>query len=138
MSFILDTCAVSELSRQEPNPGVLAWFTSCPVNELYLSVLTVGDLRYGIDRLPEGNKKIDLLNWFDAVVKSYRNAILPIDEHIADRWGTERARLAAKGRSPAVVDALIACTAAEHAFAIVTRNVADFDDFTVRVVNPWE
>lgn len=137
MSFILDTCVVSELSRPSPDQGVTSWLDACPTELLYLSALTLGELQYGIRRLPEGGKKNDLAVWIEELKSAYRGYILPIDERVCVRWGEERARMERLGQPAPVIDALLAATALEHGFALVTRNTRNFEPLGVRLIDPW-
>ena len=137
MKYLLDTCFVSELSKPAPDVGALAWFDSVPEENLYLSAMSVGEIRYGIERLPEGPKKIQLSEWFDQLLRAYTDSIFSIDRSVTDLWGKERARLTAEGKTPGVVDALIACTAITNEAVLVTRNSGDFEGFQVKLLNPW-
>lgn len=137
MSFILDTCVVSELSRPVPEPCVKSWLERCPGELLYLSALTLGELHYGITRLPEGRKKSDLLVWFEQLEAAYRGYVLPIDDRICRRWGEERARLERTSERAPVIDSLLAATALEHDFVLVTRNTGNFRSFAIKIVDPW-
>ena len=137
MSFILDTCVVSELSKPDPAPQVVSWFNDCPPELLYLSVLTLGELHYGIARLPNGKKKNDLFMWLEEVKSAYRGYVLPISDQIFIRWGEERALLERIGRPASVIDSLLAATAVEHDFVFVTRNIDNFESFDIRLLNPW-
>ena len=138
MSYILDTCVVSELSKPEPAGSVLEWFDQCPSELLYLSVLTLGELHYGITKLPDGKKKNDLLLWVGELKSAYKGFILPLSEETCIRWGEERARLESIGKPAPVVDSLIAATALEHDFTLVTRNVDNFRAFEIKLFNPWQ
>ena len=137
MKYLLDTCFVSELAKPAPDAGALAWFESVAEKRLYLSVLSVGEIRYGIERLPEGLRRIHLIEWFDELLRAYSNSLLSVDRSVTDLWGKERARLTAEGKTPGVVDALIACTAITNEAVLVTRNSGDFEGFQVKLLNPW-
>jgi len=137
MSFILDTCVVSELSKTDPAPQVLSWFNECPSELLYLSVLTLGELQYGIARLPDGKKKNDLVVWLEQLKSAFRGYILPISERICIRWGEERARLEQIGRPASVIDSLLAAAAVEHDFVLVTRNIENFRSINIELLDPW-
>ena len=137
MSFILDTCVVSELSKQSPAPSVIRWLNGCPSELLYLSVLTLGELHYGISRLPDGKKKNDLIIWLGQIKSAFGGYVLPISDRAGIRWGEERARLERIGVSSSVVDSLLASTAHEYDFALVTRNVDDFKSFDIKLLDPW-
>jgi predicted nucleic acid-binding protein len=134
MSYLLDTNIVSELRRRTPDPNVQAWFDSVRAEDLYLSVLTIGEIRQGVERLrlrePVAAEQLD--GWLAGLVSAYRDRIVPVDAAIADRWG----RLNAPDRIPAV-DGLLAATALAKEWTFVTRNVADVERTGVTTVNPF-
>jgi predicted nucleic acid-binding protein len=137
MSFILDTCVVSELSKPKPAFQVIEWFNHCPPELLYISVLTLGELHYGIARLPEGKKRNDLFQWLEELKSAFKDYILPLNDRTCIRWGVERARLERLGNPAPVIDSLLAATALEYGFALVTRNVDNFRSFEIELLNPW-
>ena len=136
MSYLVDTNVLSELRRKEPNPRVVAWFEERPATTLYISVLTLGEIRKGIEALRKSKRKLKLLDWLDTELPAFfTGRILPIDEEVADRWGR---LLAAAGRPLPAIDSLLAATALTHGLALVTRNVDDFPHPDLEIVNPWE
>jgi toxin FitB len=136
LSYLLDTNVVSELARRSPASAVLKWLDQAPYQAIHLSVLTPGELRHGIERLPEGTKKEQLRAWLERDVPAwFGGRLLPVDAEIADRWG----RLAAESRRPLpTIDSLLAATALHHSLRLVTRNVADFQFAGLTVINPWD
>ena len=135
MSFLIDTNVVSEVARARPDPAVLAWFEAVADQQLHLSVLSVGEMRKGIEKLPASKRRSQLAAWLDDELPAWFGPrLLPIDTAVADRWGR---LLAASPRSLPAVDSLLAATALTHDLAIVTRNVADFDIPGLAVVDPW-
>ena len=135
MSFLLDTNVVSEVARPRPDKAVLAWFDSVADQQLYLSVLSVGEIRKGIERLPAGKRRTELGSWLEDTLPAWFGArLLPIDAAVAARWGR---LLAASPRSLPAIDSLLAATALTHNLSLVTRNVSDFDVPDLNVVNPW-
>lgn len=135
MSYLIDTNVLSELRRREPDPGVVDWFAQRPATTLYLSVLSLGELRKGIDRLPEGERRLKLLDWLEADLPTFFSGrILPVDAAVADRWGR---LLAQAGRPVPAIDSLLAATALAHGLKLVTRNLRDFDFPGLEVINPW-
>jgi len=137
MSYLLDTCVLSELCKPEPSESVLKWFEHCSGENIFISSLTLGELQYGIELLPEGSKKNDLINWFDQIADSYQEFAVSVSHEISIRWGELRAQLRKRGIQLPVVDGLIAATAIESNFILVTRNSSDFEHTGVRILNPW-
>jgi toxin FitB len=137
--YLLDTCVVSELTRLHPAPGVVDWVRSQQEEHLFLSVLTLGELRRGIERLPDSRKRRRLENWFDRDLKlRFSGRCLVIDEEVCERWGFITARAAKGGTAVPVLDGLIAATALVHGMTVVTRNTADVSATGVLLLNPWE
>jgi len=135
LSYLVDTNVLSELRRREPNPRVVEWFTQRPSTTLFLSVLTLGELRKGIQLIPDGERRLRLLDWLEAELpKFFAGRILAVDASVADRWGRLQADA---GRSVPAVDSLLAATALHHGLSLVTRNVRDFMYSGLEVVNPW-
>jgi len=135
VSYLLDTNVVSELARARPAEAVVAWFADVPDEALYLSVLTLGELRRGVEALPGGAKRERLRRWLEADLPGwFGDRLLPVDAAVADRWG--RLNASARQTLPAV-DGLLAATALQHDCRMVTRNVADFEIPGLDVVNPW-
>jgi predicted nucleic acid-binding protein len=136
--FLLDTCVVSELVKPDPDPGLTEWIESADEDTLYLSVLTLGELRKGIESLPPGRKKERLSGWLERELAArFRGRILALDEKTCDLWGRSTARLQKSGLHAHVVDMLLAATAEAAGLRIVTRNVFDFEAAGIQVVNPW-
>jgi predicted nucleic acid-binding protein len=135
LNYLIDTNALSELKKRKPHPGVAHWFAERPAATLYLSVLTLGELRKGIEAMAEGERKQSYLDWLENDVPAYFSGrIIPIDTRIADCWG----RLCASaGRTLPAIDSLLAATAMSHDLTMVTRNVIDFKLSSLRVINPW-
>ena len=136
--FLLDTVTLSELRRPELNRPVQAWLERNGSADLYLSVMTIGELQKGIARLASGPRRADLDTWFAQVRARYADFVLEIDTEIAMLWGRLLSPFRPSGRQEPTVDALIAATALVHNLTIVTRNVRDFEEFGVATVNPWE
>lgn len=136
--FLLDTVTVSELRRPELNRPVEGWLERNESAELYLSVMTLGEIRKGIDRLDIGTSRTELEYWFGQIRARYASSTLDIDIDVAMLWGTLLSPFKTSGRPEPTVDALIAATALVHNLTIVTRNVRDFEEFGVATVNPWE
>lgn len=139
MSWLLDTCVICEPTRSRPSARVLAWLREQPEESLYLSVLTLGEIRHGCARLRAGPKRKALERWLEHdLVERFTGRILSVDGSAADQWGRLLARAEAKGRSLPTLDSLLAATALAHGLAVATRNTDDFADTGAEVVNPWE
>ncbi|MBM3367080.1 MAG: type II toxin-antitoxin system VapC family toxin [Betaproteobacteria bacterium] len=135
MNVLLDTNVVSEFARPKPQQAVLEWLRQVPPDALYVSVLTLGELRDGVERLSASTRREQLKLWLERDVRPwFGSRVLPVDAAVADRWG----RLCATMKRPLpAVDSLLAATALEHGLRLVTRDVGDFDLPGLEVVNPW-
>jgi toxin FitB len=134
MSFLLDTNVVSEIRKQAPDPGVVSWFTSVTADRLFLSVLVVGEIRQGVERLARRDPiQAEIFErWLSQLIDGYGDRLIPITDRIAQAWG----RLNVPDPVP-VVDGLMAATALVHDWTLVTRNVGDVRSTGVRVLNPF-
>lgn len=138
MKYLLDTCVVSELVRARPDAAVTAWIAGQQEQHLFLSVLTLGELRKGIERLTDGKKRSRLSNWLDSDLKlRFAGRLLPINEEVAERWGIACAQAGGRGIAIPVLDGLIAATALAHGMTVVTRNVSDMQATGALVFSPW-
>ena len=136
MSYLLDTNILSELVRPKPNHNVLKWVDSVPHEALHISVLTLGEIRKGVETIRSGERKEELILWLDyELPKWFTNRVLAVDHSIADRWGKLQAQI--KRPIPAI-DSLLAASALQHNLKLVTRNVKDFHFPQLEVINPWE
>ncbi len=139
MSFLLDTNVVSEWVKQRPDPGVVTWLAEVDEDRVFLSVVTLAELRYGIDRLADGNRRRRLDVWLrDEIPLRFQGRLLPVDQAIAESWGQLVAQREAAGRRIAVIDAFIAATANVHGLKLVTRNESDFRSAVNEIINPWK
>ena len=135
MSYLLDTHVISEVARRKPHQAVLDWLDQVPPSGLHMSVLSIGEVRKGVERLKPGTRKERLRVWLEqALVGWLEDRILPVDHAVADEWG--RLNAAARRTLPAT-DSLIAATALTHNLRVVTRNTKDFEFPGLEVVNPW-
>ena len=139
IGFLLDTNCISELVRPKPEPRVMDWMEAVNETMLYLSVLTVGEIRKGLAGLPQGKTRTHLETWLDVDLRArFEGRIVPIDSAIADRWGLIAAQAKRSGKALSVIDGLLATTALHHNLTVVSRNARDFGDTQVAVLNPWE
>ena len=136
--FLLDTNCISEAVRVNPEPRVLAWIEAADESLLYLSVLTLGEIRKGLAALPQGKRRTKLEAWLEVELRArFSGRILSIDAEIADRWGLLAAGARGQGKALSVIDGLLAATALHHNLTVVSRNISDFSNLPVAVVNPW-
>lgn len=136
MAYLLDTCLVSEVWKPRPNKGVVDWLHASLEEELHLSVLSLGEIKKGIERLPPGKKRDGLVRDYAVLRSRFSARILGVTDVIAERWG-ELAASTGAARPIHVIDGLIAATALIHGLTVVTRNVVDFAATPVPVENPW-
>ena len=136
MSYLLDTNVLSELVRRKPDATLLRWFQGTPEERLHLSVLSLGELHFGIEMAKGGARRERLRVWLERDLPDrFSERLLSITPAVADRWGR---LLAEVGRSVPAIDSLLAATALAHGLRMVTRNVRDFRFPGLQVVNPWE
>jgi predicted nucleic acid-binding protein len=135
VSYLIDTHVLSELRRRQPHAGVVDWMQARPRQSLFLSVLTLAEIRKGIERIGDAPRKQALTDWLEVELPRYfLGRLLGIDAPVADRWG----RLMADAARPLpAIDALLAATALQHDLTLVTRNTKDFVALGVRLINPW-
>lgn len=132
--FLLDTCVVSEGPKPRRNEGVARWLAEQDTSTLYISAITAGELRYGVDRLAPGREANRLHDWLkETLQKGFAGRILAFDHVVADLWGNLRAGFP----NAEVADSQIAATAMAHKLTLVTRNVKDFAFEGLAVFNPW-
>ena len=139
MKYLLDTCVISELVAREVNPKVVEFVDSLDSDDVYLSVITIGEIAKGIEKLPKSKRKHELHTWLteDLLVR-FDEKIVPLDTDVLLEWGFLAARLESKGKILPAMDSLIAATVLTHKFALVTRNVEDFNGANIEIINPWE
>jgi predicted nucleic acid-binding protein len=137
MSFLLDTSAVSEWVKPWPNPGLIGWMESTDEDRVFITVITLAELRYGVERMAAGSRRSRLEQWLrDELPLRFEGRILPVDVDVAEAWGTTLARSEAAGRPIGAMDAFLAATAEIRRLTLVTRNVSDFP-LLKTVLNPW-
>lgn len=138
MTYLLDTNLLSEWTKPRPNSGVVAWLAEADEDRLFISVITLAELRHGVERMAIGARRRQLDEWLrNELTLRFEGRILPIDVAIADAWGRAVAHCETKGRPMNAMDAFIAATAVAHKLTLVTRNVKDFADSVKAVINPW-
>lgn len=138
MNYLLDTNVISEWVKPHPDPGVAAWLAEVDEDRVFISVVTLAELRHGIERMPAGARRDRLDTWLrDELLPRFEGRILPVDGAVADAWGKVMARGQAAGRPVGAMDAFLAATAESHGLVLVTRNVSDFALVEQGVINPW-
>jgi predicted nucleic acid-binding protein len=140
VAFLLDTTALSELTRLRPNPGFLTWMSDHPVADAFLGAPSIGELEIGIGLLEPSKKRRALESWLKKLINEFADRILPFDTASAQIWGRAIAAGRKGGRSLPMTDSQIAAIASAHQLAVVTRNVRHFkvSGFEgLEVINPW-
>lgn len=137
--FLLDTNVISELIKSKPDGNVLRWIDETEETILFLSVLTLGEIRNGIERLNPGKRRGRLESWLTVDLRlRFQDRILSVNDAIAERWGALSARAGKNGRPVPVIDGLLAATALHHDLMLVTRNDSDVTGTGVPTLNPWQ
>ena len=137
--FLLDTNCISELIKPRPEPRVVEWLESTDEGLLYLSVLTLGEIRKGVALLAQGKRRTRLETWLEVDLRArFADRILAIEVAVADRWGVLASEAKRIGKPLSIIDGLLAATALEHNLTVVSRNDADFANAPVTVLNPWQ
>jgi toxin FitB len=138
MSYLIDTCCISELVKKKPNPNVVKWFADQDELSMNLSVITFGELRKGIEKLPGSKKKKELNRWLNEdLSRRFKNRVLNITIDEVNKWGEILAAAEKDGKSLPAIDSLIAATAQVHDLSVVTRNTKDMEGSGAEVINPW-
>ena len=138
MKSLLDTCVISELVARQPNPKVLAFVDALDSDDVYLSVITIGEIIKGIEKLPDSRRKNELHDWLqNDLFARFSEKILPIDINVVTAWGQLSANLEARGKPMPAMDALIAATVIANKMTLITRNTSDFEAAGIELENPW-
>jgi predicted nucleic acid-binding protein len=138
VNFLLDTNVVSDWVKPHPDAGVVAWLADADEDRVFISVITLAELRHGVERLPRGARRNRLDEWLtEQVPARFESRVLSVNAEVASVWGQLMVRRQAVGRPIATMDAFIAATALCHNMTLVTRNVADFAALDVCLLNPW-
>ncbi|HXW53394.1 MAG TPA: type II toxin-antitoxin system VapC family toxin [Myxococcota bacterium] len=135
MTYLLDTNVLSETWKPSPDKNVIDWLKAIPAEKLYISVLTIGEIRRGVELLPASRKRKRLLSWLEEELPNqFSGNMVSIDLAVAERWGFLTAT--SKKTLPAI-DGLLAATALTHNMKLVTRNEKDFNITGLEVINPF-
>lgn len=139
MSYLLDTCVISEFVATQPTERVVRWLADLDPETVYLSVVTLGEIQKGIEKLPASKRKEALRTWLkDDLLVRFHDRLLPLEIGEMLTWGTLISKIEAKGKPMPLIDSLIAATALHHDLVVVTRDQDDFAPSGARLFNPWE
>jgi len=136
MKYLIDTNIISEMQKSKCNQNVISFMDKIPVEDMFISVISMGELCYGMEKLPPGKKKHELAIWlYTQVTEWFKDRVIALDTDVLLEWGKIRAH---SGRTMPVIDSLIAAAAITHHMTLVTRNVKDFKDIEgISLINPW-
>jgi len=138
MNYLLDTCVVSELIKKNPDTNVLRWISEIEEASLYLSVLTLGEIHKGIEKLPQSKKKDQLHKWVNSDLRErFKNRIIDLDLVAATKWGEVQGKAELVGKPMSLIDGLISATGIVNDLIVVTRNIRDMEQSGVSLLNPW-
>lgn len=138
MKYLLDTCVISEIMKQKPSGKVTKWIKNEDETNFFISVLTIGELHKGIEKLSESKRKEKLHNWVENDLKErFWNKIIDIDMQVAMIWGKIQGMTERVGKPMPAIDSLIAATGITHHLTVVTRNTSDMKESGVALLNPW-
>ncbi len=139
MNYLLDTCVLSELIKKNPSPKVIKWVSKTEETHLFISVLTVGEIHKGIEKLPESKKKEKLHEWVSYDLKErFKNRIIDFDLQTATVWGKIQAQSELSGQGMPAIDGQIVATGISYDLTVVTRNIKDMEISDAILLNPWE
>ena len=138
MRILLDTCVLSELRKPDGHRSVRRAVDEIADDDLYISVVSIGEIAKGIELLEGGRRKRALQSWIQTLERDYADRLLPVDLEAAHIWGELAAAAQKRGRTISAGDGLIAATARRHGLHIMTRNIADFEPTGAMLINPWE
>ena len=138
MRVLLDTCVLSEMVHPQGAPRVRAAVEGLAEADIFVSVVSLGEIERGIGLLDPGARQRGLAEWLEGLHQDYEERILGIDGEMARLWGRLTARASKAGRQVGIADGLIAATALRHGLSVMTRNVSDFEPTGALIVNPWD
>ena len=138
MKYLLDTCVISELIRPQPDQNVVSWMHKQNENDLYLSVLTFGEIEKGIKKASNFTRKKNLQLWLENDLKKrFEGRVIPIDINVSIKWGAIQGAAELMGKPMPAIDGLIAVSGLTHNCVVVTRNTSDMLQSSVELFNPW-
>ncbi len=137
MKILLDTCALSEIISPKGSDSLKHYVARCAPDDVFLSVVTLGEIMKGVELLPSGKRKLDLQFSLNALQVEFDNRIVPVTPDIAILWGKILAREKKRGHNLPAIDVLLAATAIANGLVLVTRNTKDFEQTGAQLINPW-
>ena len=138
MKYLLDTCIISELSKKTPNNKVIRWIKDKHETDLFMSVLTLGEIQKGITKLEDSKKKRELVKWIESdLPQRFEKRILPVTDYVSRKWGEIQGLAEQQGNEMPVIDSLIAATGLTYNLEVITRNTEDMKASGVQLFNPW-
>ncbi len=138
MKYLLDTCVLSEMVKSTPDINVIQWLEARKPHELCISAMTWGELQRDVARLPKSKRRSELTTWLEQLEAGFEDRILAFDQKASEAWAPMTVQTETQGKSMAAFDSIIAATARAHKCKLVTRNVRDFANAGVEVINPWQ
>ena len=139
MKYLLDTCVISEVIKRKPSSNVIKWIKQEEESNFFISVLTIGELHKGIEKLDKSKRKEELHNWVENDLKErFCNRIIDIDMQVAMIWGKIQGMTERVGKPMPAIDSLIAATGITHHLTVVTRNTSDMKESGAVLLNPWK
>jgi hypothetical protein len=139
LTYLLDTNVISDWASGSPDPDVRKWLGFIPSHDLFLSAVSIAEVRFGVESRDPGRRRTELETWIsDQLIPYFDERLLPVDGPVASCWGRVLARAKRAGRPIDIMDGFIAATAEAHDLILVTRNVDDFKGWGGRVFNPWD
>jgi len=138
LRYLLDTNIISELTKPTPNSAVISFINSLDEDDIFISVITIGEIQFGIQKLPDSKKKEKLLSWLHTdLLTRFHNKIVEIDTETMLLWGELSQKLKAKGTPMPIMDLLIATTCLRGNYLLITRNEKDFTHLEIEMINPF-
>ena len=139
MKYLLDTCVISEVIKRKPSSKVIKWIKQEEESNFFISVLTIGELHKGIEKLDKSKRKEELHNWVENDLKErFCNRIINIDMQVVMVWGKIQGMTERAGKPMPAIDSLIAATGVTHHLTVVTRNTSDMKESGAALLNPWK